>query len=471
MVPAPSNPPPPRAPAALAALTPSGTSPSQAGPSDRRPSDAAGSRWQPFKVPSVPSSADKSTPDTPPARELTAEEKEKVWFDRLDLINKGCALRLQCIKLKEEKRQFDTLLGRPDLIADEDRPVLEAQRAAHDATYAAKQNELERTVARLATVIYWPSQARDTPQQQQLPPDAALNLGAQISELKGLMGEVRDVLPSLSARRQDILAREEALRTLADGSEGSGHAPLPADITRVTRTELEVLLKKFDELEDRLAAVQNEIQQQHDDAIDEISALVAHKFEEMRLGGAAQAEGGKSIVEERLETAQAELEATGRDIDGLVAEVTELYGRIEQTTQENHTLKGENLALKAERDTLLQTIGAMRAREDERMQRVESGLRAVTLAMREHMARPTPPPFDTNMVVQHSQKIVTQHFRQELVPILTQLKDQVEQTLDNQNTVIWKEVIRKLQRTMEIMEGIQNWADRAGVGLTTVSKS
>ncbi|OCH91290.1 hypothetical protein OBBRIDRAFT_887090, partial [Obba rivulosa] len=125
-------------------------------PPNQPPSAPAALKWKPVKIAMPSTSNGKSASDSPKSRPLTAEEKEKLWLDRIDLLNNTGRLRRECIKLKEEKHHFDRLLARPDLVSDDDRPDIEARRTQREAAYAAKEAELQRSVLRLAECIYWP---------------------------------------------------------------------------------------------------------------------------------------------------------------------------------------------------------------------------------------------------------------------------------------------------------------------------
>ncbi|EMD34706.1 hypothetical protein CERSUDRAFT_86129 [Gelatoporia subvermispora B] len=387
------------------------------------------------------------------------------------LIRKAASVRADCVKAKQNIKKFDKILALREVQGGEANVKYAAAKAESEAACSTKEKEFQKLLFRLTEQSQWPMQASTVSA-----PDTLSDLVAPVDILRAALEEVKELAPGLDAWEARVSAEEEAVlvrQNQASKDPQDAREDMDADARQsnddlaVHQSELVEVVEMFSAIERRVDEVYEEVLQHKADIEDAIWSMIAEGLEHLDLEAEHRRHTrghAEATLEVKIQRTQEDLQRTAKDIDGLLDLVHQGSVAFSEKNEENVALRLENMSLQDEVSTLRACLDSLETRSgSSKIGQFESNVATLSSDMMALLSPEPPPPITMNTVAQRSFEIASTQLHTHVDCLMEELKSQVAQTLDRHTDGLRGNVVDRLQKTMEIMEDIRNWAVRAGV--------
>ena len=416
-----------------------------------------------------------------------------MWTCRV--ISDAVLARADYLKLEKDIQAFQRIKHSWKLsdMPEDEKLRLDAQLSALETQFESRKKDLNTLTRRLIDSDFWPA----------FPKSAAV--------------VVRETVEDLQAKVQDIygtIQKMEALRLPSNTVAASApkeESPIvetdrPAKRRRMESEEAKTdaqsnekargfaLSRDLDSLRDQvlvlegeISVMQNDLVQFDNNLLDQLNDEMERKFELYGLHGPA--EGSKPsthtsvphsvppIPPEKVGVLESGLQKAGEDITEIAQEVGTLITRSNTRDSDMVLLHQENEQLKLQVNAVsphgimeiqiakfcasqlqqlqLQNMQTLETQKAE----IDALKAAVTIFVSQ--AKPDPPPMPSiDEIVASCRPQLVYAMRQEIQPLLEDMKGAVETMLQAQSTELCNTVLSKLSATLQKVQGIADWAER-----------
>ena len=294
------------------------------------------------------------------------------------------------------------------------------------------------------------------------------------------------------------------------------HSPSTSTLTSTTHSfattvpspappvELDSINDRLTAIDDRVSDLENTMVQFDSETLNELEHRMQERFhafnlmegdERMEIDGepdnSGQHEQRKQTVTQRMQHVEKEIDRAGQDISGLAIEIAEIITRAQASDDEVAKLKQENAEMR-DRIVTVRLYGDHPSGEltcpcssqlekqnqenSENLEAVKAEMEALNMALQAFIGRPaSPPPVlsstpsqplqdpflpDLDLIIDTVGPRIIHSVRENIVPMLEELKSSVEAMATEHNAQIAQNVMNKLQITLKTVDVIYTWMNR-----------
>ncbi|KAI0372860.1 hypothetical protein BV20DRAFT_963270 [Pilatotrama ljubarskyi] len=447
---------------------------SRSGSRTRRPSTSAHPPSRPSDM--YDRDSQRRTSPPPPRKELTPEEKRKLWLDRIKLLSGAVQARSEHIRLHEDLQRYERLTKSTQYenLPEEDKAALQKLIAATTSRFQEKQQELNRIAGQLIPEDFWPfaqraQQAADPGFQMMT--EVLASVKRDVQELHGSLASVHTSLPSAAATAVpsgptpapkpepgeitgNTTTRPKKRRRLSTDQGG--------DIAALSSSELEKMQDRLAALTHRISDLQNDLLQYDSRVADEVEAQLDYRMAGLRLGVGGEAEPlADPEAQRRVEQLAQDVALAQSRTAEAEAELAKLQSYGQTRDEKNTSMQKENDALRKQIDELQANHAEMTKLVNE--QRTEIG--ALNAAVTAHISRPPNPPLPpgpltADAIIEAIKPRLLLAARDDLVPILEEVRAHVEKQLQEQSSQVSGELMAQMGPVVRSVEWISAWIER-----------
>ena len=388
-------------------------------------------------------------------------------------------------------------------VSEAEKSRFEAQLSSLQEQYAQKRKDLGELTERLVESDFWPTTSRSV----------AVSVRATVEDLQDKVKSIFETVQKLEASR--LSSNTDALPTKENPP--TSDTPRPPKRRRLENGDVDSSMTDesklndtaspaaFDELKDRvltleghLADLQNELVQWDNHALTAVEEEMEHRFEQyglVKLGESSSSRQAPVPVPTlappsappipgdpaKAGVLETELQRAGTDIQMVAKEVGELISRADIRDADLLALYEENQRLKNEvtnvssLSSLYSGSSQMRHRQVQEMQRrtllvlegqkaeIEALKAAMTVFVSQSKPESGPGP-SVDDIIESCRPQLLHAIRQDIQPLLDEMKTAVETMLQNQSTELCNLVLTKLQATTRTVHAIAQWVDSVKQG-------
>ncbi|KAI0780728.1 hypothetical protein BD413DRAFT_499607 [Trametes elegans] len=391
--------------------------------------------------------------------------------------------RSEYLKLQEDLHNFERLTksAQYETLPQEDKKALQQVIQSTAARRLETQQELNRLGGELIPDDFWPFVQRA--QQQSDPGYRQMTI-----VLEGLKGDVHELYGALSSipASQPPATAAAVASGAAPSSEPMKIASVPTDRPKKRRRlstdagvqvpplnpqDLEGVRDRLAALDHRISDLQNDLLQYDGRVVDEVESQLDYRMAGLRVG--LKDEGRKKAdpeLQKRVETLSFELSRTEAQAIEAEEELKKLEAADQSRDESNGRLQEENDALRKQIDELREGQARMAALIDAQTSEIRALSAAVTAYISRPLAPPPPPaPMSAEAILEALRPKLLTAARDDLLPILDDVRSHVERQLQEQSNVVSGELkaqIAPLERTVEgvraLLERLRGPAHAAG---------
>ncbi|KAI0362348.1 hypothetical protein OH77DRAFT_1515607 [Trametes cingulata] len=422
----------------------------------------------------------------PPRKELTPEEKRRLWLDRIKLLSVAVQARSEHIRLQEDLQKYERLTksAHYESLPDEEKAALQKLIAAATSRSQEKQQELNRLAGQLIPEDFWPfaqraQQAADPGFQMMT--EALAIVKKDVEELHGSLAGVQAILPSSAAAvgsaantaatasapapapapkpepgeiTGDATARPKKRRRLS--TDGGAH------IAALSSAELEKMQDRLAVLTHRISDLQNDLLQYDSKVADEVEAQLDYRMAGLRLGVGGEAE---TLADPE---AQKRVEKLSQDIAVAQSRTAEAEAELAKLESYGKSRDEKNASMQQENDTLRKQIEELQANHAEMTKMVDaqrSEIGALNAAVTAYLARPPNPPLPpgpltADAIIEAIRPRLLVAARDDLIPILEEVRAHVQKQLQDQSSQVSTELVSQMGPVVRSVEWISAWIER-----------
>ncbi|KAF8654198.1 hypothetical protein AX16_003725 [Volvariella volvacea WC 439] len=467
-----SRPPPPQPPQPPQQPPPLPATPLQPAPASSDPAMPLPPPKTPPEPPNLP--LDISSFLAQPVAELTAEEKQELWTERIKLIADSVQARNAFNKLDDDLKELQRLqqAGRLYIQSPGELRKLDAQIADVEAQKAEKKKQMDETIAALSQSRYWPSipplsDGEGSKERYRSLVDAVERVRNTARQVFSLMNALREFpkhgeeMPTLDAMDVDEdesdtqpLKRKRLSETKSSSQD--------QDSSGLSAAEFDEIRQKIDELENQISNVENDLNAHEGDLAEEMEQQLQTKMEE--LLETAPVFNNSAADAERLHAAEEGITGINDTIDELAEETTVLMKRAQETELQVAALQQE-IAASNERLVLMQQKmeGFAKARERHQIE-----LATLSAALKAYIQHPPSPPSSPRIppmeeVLEDIIDPVTQHLRDQVKEMLEAFRLEIEQVVQTHDAQMFPEISQKMAKVFRVMNALSDLMKRNNV--------
>ncbi|KAH9941136.1 uncharacterized protein BXZ73DRAFT_42156 [Epithele typhae] len=430
--------------------------------------ESSTAQWQQIStaVAAATSAVPRSGMPSPLSGDLSADEAQKIWASRIELLAAAMVVHNECRAMKNDIQDYKKLAESFNYqrLDQEDRTVLGGHAQTLEQQLAKKSEDLRHILTQLAGARFWPTHTRkraptpdsDGARQQEFIGHLQ-SINASVTILQGL-------LRTADRRWETIAARLEDDHRTSDPSAFLAEAVVPAELAKI-RDELAEVERRLGDLEAGAA--------RHRDALaDEVDAIVAENVQAVVLAATGSVEARPpvpravaALSEEQLRTLrtlQENAAATGQQVARLSNEVQALAGS-------NDVLRAENVQLQAECAQLKQQLQEVRRFMDAatsdsvKLDRMHAEMRALNVAVKAYAGQSSSgqqASQTADLVAKQVTQLLSKVIPQLIAPGLQNTQTQLLQALQAQQAEAMKEFTARITSTYAAVEHVQASMDR-----------
>jgi len=405
------------------------------------------------------------------------------WVDRIKIISDAVMGRAEYLRLEKEIQAYQRIAQSWRLldVSEEEKTRLTTQLTSLENQFDIKKKDLNALTHRLIDSEFWPA----------LPKNAAAGVRGSVEDLQGKVKDIYDTIEKLQTLRlsssisgsasppKDVTPTPDADRPAKRRRLENGDATLavPSAETReqvqdpASSRELDSLKDRVLFLEDKLSEMQNELVQYDSNMLLSLQDEMETKFEQYGLVSGsslpvpvtAPAQPLAPTISQPQDAGKVDMLETGlgkagEEIGVLAHEVGALITRNDARDQDMVLLHDENEYLKIQildlQNIQSQNMKALEVQKTE----IEALKAAVTLFVSQTKPEPRPMP-TIDEIVASCQPQLVHAMRQEIQPLLEDMKGAVETMLQTQSTELCNVVLTKLATTLQTVQSIASWMD------------
>ncbi|KAG5635838.1 hypothetical protein H0H81_009978 [Sphagnurus paluster] len=401
-----------------------------------------------------------------PQPESSPEELKSIWAERIKLLADCVTARQQVSNIEADVASIERLIHTNGFEAfpDEDKRRIEGERAALVTKRDDIRKRRDDAIAVLINTRSWPAAPITGAEQQEN--EKLHDMLKHVAELQATAAEINSLFTEL--REQDdpsatgdstpmdvdpdpqAQARPLKRRRLAGNRVDTQHGP--------TQVELEEVRDKLAELEGHYATFQNDMFAHAHEQREDMEERLETRVEEMKeyiasLPPAAPQDAYKEVREN--------IDLTGSQVEELAKTVGELFLSVDAQNKEISGLKlriDQSHAEMAQMREQFKDLLEAHPKNQKRIEALEAGIDAY---MNSPPAVPQPNLTHEQLVHLLEEPLVDM-VRENIRPLVEQLRDLVQQLLRQQNEEMYKALWGKLSLTLHMVETVSQRMDLMG---------
>ncbi|GLB34944.1 hypothetical protein LshimejAT787_0205090 [Lyophyllum shimeji] len=415
----------------------------------------------PPPLPTPPSFLTRKASATP---QPTAEELSVVWAERIKLIADGVSNRQQFGKLEAEIETNRKLMAtsRFPNLPDETKRSVELELAKLEAKREELKKKRDDGLALLVKTGPWPAPPLSESVEAEL--ERQQEMLDYVAQLKETAVEMNSHLLELQERMASERGREPATPMDVDVLPDGSTRPLKrrrisdaaqAETAGPTLAEVEELLEKFNELEGRYSNFENDMIAHDADLEEEVNALIESKAEELKASTVAPTEESQAYAE-----VKGNLDTTGKEVEEIAEEVGRL---VLQQDAHGKAIEAVKHAIETANTSLTQMQRQFQSYVEGR-EKDRKTIEALDTAYQAYINNPptvSPATLTHDQLVQFLHEPLLDMVRDNVRPVIEELRLQVQDMLNQQNTEMYKTLWNKLSLTLRMVETISQRIERA----------
>ncbi|THH31153.1 hypothetical protein EUX98_g3039 [Antrodiella citrinella] len=431
----------------------------------------------PTKAPPLPASSSVSKPAT--QKEPTREERLNAWVDRIKILSDAVLGRTEYVRLEKELQGYQRVVQswRFVDVSEEEKSRLQTQLTTLETQFETKKKNLNTLTHRLVDSEFWPA----------IPQNAAVGVRGSVEDLQGKVKDIYEAIeklqnlrlsssisestPSKASTPVEEPNRPAKRRRLTNGDVSMDTTPTKAkdqaQDTAMTM-DLDRLKDRVLALEDKLSEMENELVQADHTMLLTLQDELDAKLEAYNLPSKnsppvpAHPVPAASLppqeAEQKINTLEASLKLTGADIAEIADDVANLVTSNAEKNVAISKLKEDNKQLQSQ-ITFLQEVQAQNTKALEvQKAEIEALKAAVTLFVSQTRPEPRPIPTVDDLIAACQPRLI-QAMRQDIQPLLEEMKTAVETMVQTQSTELCNVVLSKLTTTLQTVQTIASWMD------------
>ncbi|KAL4254101.1 hypothetical protein ABKN59_002473 [Abortiporus biennis] len=437
------------------------------------------------------------------------------WEERIKLLAESVITFNEHIQLNKDVENYSRLTRSEffESLSSSDQQVLLSKFDSVKVDSAKKKEALEKLIERLAKGDFWPLKGVD---------DDTTNGEEKKKEeveksIEGLKRNVEDLYELVKFARGDKQKQEEGeveegpvrkRRRLSageideDGRSQQTTTSLPQpqlqpqpELQPSSSSNTNLLLNrkgKLQKIRDKLESFDVRLSDLENQLVDrdaELTEVIDSKFEEIR-STIPQAQGQRPDYESKLESLERDVSSSSHDITQLAVEIAELMKQESNASKEVKRLQTENDTLRFKIDKLeelqRETTKAIKQNKAETAA-LNAALTAYISQPPQPSITPSPQPISSTPdtlntvnfpplsdLISHLRPDVQTLVRQDVQPMLSELRKNIDGMLKNHSADLSKTILTKLGLTLQSLEAFTRWIEglkQRGVNINGIIQS